>query len=197
MHLSKEIQKRLNELDTNLKLATTIYGDYPEKYAFNESFTRRFSAKTITNINTFSLVIFERNERLKYDYCFARAIFTDLSRLVSVIDLWIDKEQDIKEIKNGFDELELFVDFDFKNSNIDIDEAWTKIKNIFFGKENFWEELEWQNKYLEMLRVAKQNKYFEYYFPYTSHFWLRFSSTKTIKTINLSDYFISACCDAN
>jgi hypothetical protein len=197
MHLSNEIQRRLTKLNSSVKLASTVYGDFPEKYAFHEGTTRSFRVEFASNFSTLSVVLFERTEQLKYEYCFARGLFTDTDRLATLIDFWVDKEKEVKEIKQHFDEIELFADFDFRNPNNDIDKAWTKIKNIFFNDTKFWEHAEWRIKYLEMLTVAKGHKNFENYYPFTSHYWLRFSPTKTITTANLMDYYILACFDTS
>jgi hypothetical protein len=142
VNLSIEIQKELDELKSNVKLASTIYGDLPDKYAFHKSIGRSFRVQFADNNYTFSIVLFEKKQNLNYEYCYARAIINDINRLAKIIKLWVEKEQDIKDIKDRFYELELFVDFDFNNPNIDIDNAWTKIRNIFFNDTEFWQETE-------------------------------------------------------
>ena len=113
--------------------------------------------------------MFERTDKQDYESCFARGLFTDLNRLTTVIDLWVDKQKNISEIKSKFDELELFLDFEIKNPNQNIDKAWTKVKNMFFNDTEFWKQTEWNERYLEMLNEAIRHTAFESYSPFTSH----------------------------
>lgn len=191
MHLSNEIQRRLDKLKSNVKLASTIDGTFPDKYSFLNTAGRSFRAEFASTDKDVSIVLYERTDKQNYEKCFARGLFTDLDRLATVIDLWVDKQQGILEIKSKFDELELYSDFDIKNPNHDIDKAWTKVKNMFFNDTGFWKQTEWNERYLQMLNEAKRHKSFENYFPFTSHYWLRFSIDKDIKeTWTLDTYII-------
>lgn len=191
MHLSDEIQKRLEKLKSAVKLATTIAGTFPDKYAFYKETGRSFRVEFAATDNDFSMVLFERTEKLNYENCFARGLFTDLDRVTSVIDLWVDKQENIAKIKGQFDELELYSDFEVKNPDPDIDKAWTKVKNMFFNDTFFWKDPEWNNRYLEMLDVAKRNKFLESYFPFTSHDYLRFRiDTDPKETSTIIPYII-------
>jgi hypothetical protein len=192
VHLSQEIQNRLDILNSNVKLASTIDGTFPETYSFLQKGERQFRIEFASTDKEFSIVLFERTDNLNYENCFARGIFNNLERLASLIDLWVDKQKDILEIKDSFEELELFTDFEIKNSNIEIDRAWTKVKNMFFNTNQFWTDIEWSERYLNMLFEAKKHKSFENYFPFTSHYWLRFSLDKKLtETWILSLYIIA------
>ncbi|HVU57680.1 MAG TPA: hypothetical protein VHD83_21610 [Puia sp.] len=180
MHLSKEIQKRLDKLNSAVKLSSTIDGKLPERYSFYNIPGRSFRAEFGSTNTEFAIVLYERPNKNSYENCLARGMFNNVDRLTSLIDLWIDRNKDISEIKARFDELELYNDFEFINPNNDINNAWTKVKNMFFNTTKFWEELEWQSRYIEMLSEAKRYKGFENYFPFTSHYWLRFSIDKDL-----------------
>jgi|GEM_PF-1563054 len=191
MHLSKEIKRRLDKLKSNVKLASTIDGTLPDRYSFYSKSGRNFRTEFGSTNGNFSIVLYERTDKHNYENCFARGLFTNLDRLTLVIDLWVDKQKDISEIKSKFDELELYSGFEFQNPNHDIDKAWTKVKNMFFNNTEFWKQNEWNERYLEMLNEAKRHKAFENYFPFTSHYWLRFSIDKDIKeTWTLDTYII-------
>ncbi len=191
MHLSKELQRRLDKLNSNVNLATTIDGTLPDKHAFYNKPGRSFRAAFASSINDYSIVLYERTDNQNYEHCFARALFTDLDRLATVIDLWVEKQESILEIKHKFNELELYDDFDIKNPNKDINAAWTKVKNMFFNDTEFWKQPEWNERYLEMLNEAIQHQSFENYFPFTSHYNLRFSIDKDInETWDLNTFII-------
>jgi hypothetical protein len=181
VHLSKEIQRRLDELKSNVKLAPTIDGTFPDKYSFYFKTGRSFRTEFASTNNDFSIVLYERTDQQNYENCFARGLFTNLERLANVIYLWVDKQKGISDIKCNFDELELYSDFEITNPNQDIDKAWTKVKNIFFNDTEFWKQTEWNERYLQMLNEAKRHNAFENYFPFTSHYWLRFSIDKELK----------------
>lgn len=191
MHLSNEIQNRLDKLKSNVKLASTIDGTFPDKYAFYNQIGRSFRIKFASKDEEYSVILYERTDKQNYENCFARGLFTNLDKLTTVIDLWVDKLKEISEIKSQFDELELYSDFEIKNPNQDIDKAWTKVKNMLFNDTEFWNQCEWKERYLEMLNEAKRHIAFENYFPFTSHYWLRFSIDKDIKeTWTLDTYII-------
>ncbi|MBK6338941.1 MAG: hypothetical protein IPF63_04910 [Bacteroidetes bacterium] len=191
VHLSNEIQERLDKLKSNVKLASTIDGTFPDKYSFYNKVGRSFRAEFASTDKDYSIVLYERTDKQNYENCFARGLFTDLDRLTIVIELWVDKQKEISEIKSQFDELELYSDFETKNPNQDIDKAWTKVKNMFFNDTEFWKQSEWKDRYIEMLTEAKRHSAFENYFPFTSHYWLRFSIDKNIKeTWTLDTYII-------
>lgn len=178
-------------MKSNVKLASTIDETFPDKYSFYKNSGRSFRTEFGSTKKEFSIVLYERTDKQNYENCFARGIFTDLDRLVVVIDLWVDKQKDTLEFKSKFDELELYSDFEIKNPNQDIDRAWTKVKNMFFNDTEFWKQTEWKERYLEMLNEAKRHKSFENYFPFTSHYWLRFSVDKDLKeTWTLNTYII-------
>lgn len=191
MHLSKELQKQLDRLNSPVQLAATVDGTFPDKYAFYNSPGRSFTTEFASTNNKFSVVLFEKTPDLNYENCFARGLFNDIERVAMVIDLWVDKQKSISEIKEHFDELELFEDFEFRNANDDIEKAWRKVKNMFFNDTEFWKFLEWKERYVEMLSEAKKHKAFQNYFPFTSHYWLRFSIDKQMKeTWTLDTYII-------
>ena len=175
MNLSKEIQNRLNKLHSSITLASTIDGTLPDKYSFCHGPGRIFSAEYAMTDEEFSIVLYERTDKQNYGKCFARGLFNNIDRLTSVIALWVGTPNDISKIKSQFDELELFVDFEFSNPNDDINRAWTKVKNMKFNTPIFWKDPEWEERYNEMLIEAKQHPLFKNYFPFTSHYMLRFS----------------------
>lgn len=190
MHLSKEIQKRLDSLNSSVQLASTIDGILPDRYSFYNKPGKSFRTEFGATETIFSIVLYERTDNQNYENCFARGLFTNLDRLATVIDLWVDKLSDIAVIKKEFDELELYSDFEFRNPNSDIDNAWTKVKNMFFNDTEFWKYTEWKERYLELLNEAKKHKAFANYFPFTSHYWLRFSIDKDIKETWVLDTYI-------
>ena len=190
VHLSNEIQKRLDKLKSNVKLASTIDGTFPDNYSFYNKSGRSFRVEFASTDKNFSIVLYDCMDKQNYENCFSRGLFTDLDSIANVIDLWIAKQKDILEIKSEFDELELYSDFEIINPNQDIEWAWTKVKNMHFNDTEFWKQLEWNERYLEMLKEAKRHKAFENYFPFTSHFCLRFSIDKDIKEIWPLDTYI-------
>lgn len=191
MHLSNEIQKRLDILKSNVKLASTVDGTFPDQYSFYDKPGKSFRTEFGLTHNEFSIVLYERTSTQIYQNCFARGLFNDLDRLASVIDLWVDKQKDISIIKSEFDELELYADFDHKNPNPDIDKAWTKVKNMFFNDTAYWKAVEWNQRYLALLQEANRHKSLEDYFPFTSHDWLRFSIDKDMKEVWTLETYIT------
>ncbi len=120
-----------------MRLASTIDGVFPDNYAFYNKQGKSFRIEFASTDNEFSVVLFERTFEQNYENCFARGLFNDIVSLATAIDLWVNKQKDIIEIKNQFDKLELSEDFKFKNSNKDIDKAWTKVNNMFLMTLNF------------------------------------------------------------
>jgi hypothetical protein len=191
VHLSKEIQKRLDSLNSSVQLASTIDGILPDRYSFYNKPGKSFRTEFGATETLFSIVLYERTDKQNYENCFARGLFTNLDRLTTVIDLWVDKLIDIAVIKKEFNELELYSDFQFRSINSDIDNAWTKVKNMFFNDAEFWKFSEWKERYFELLDEAKKHNAFANYFPFTSHYWLRFSIDKGIKeTWTLDTYIV-------
>ncbi|HYF04257.1 MAG TPA: hypothetical protein VEC36_12820 [Patescibacteria group bacterium] len=190
MNLSEEIQARLHKINSSVALSYINDGTFPDEYAFYHRLGRSFRTEFAATEHEFSIVLFERTDKLDYENCYARGIFKNIDRLVNVIGLWVGKQQDILELKAKFDELELFTDFDFKNPNQEIDAAWTKVKNMFFNRTWFWEKPEWNSRYILMLNEAKKHNAFKNYFPFTSHYWLRFSIDKDLKETWTLDTFI-------
>lgn len=182
MHLSKEIQGILVGLKSDIKLAETMDGTLPDQYAFYNKKGRSFRAEFAQTDKEFSIVLFERTEKQNYEQCFARGIFNNLNRISKVIDLWVGKQKPISNLKTEFKELEIYQDFDFQNSNPDIEKAWNKVKNMFFNDTKFWKNIDWRNRYLEMLIGTKRHPEFQNLFPFTSHYWLRFSPKKDFIT---------------
>jgi hypothetical protein len=181
VHLSNEIQKRLNSLNSSIQLASCVDGTFPDQYSFYGKPGRSFRIDLGATETSFFLVLFERTKKQKYENCFARGLFTNLDSVATVLDLWVDKQHDIATIKKAFSELELYTDFDFRNANPEIDRAWTKVKNMFFNDTQFWKFPEWKERYYELLNEAKRHPAFANYYPFTSHYWLRFSIDKGLK----------------
>lgn len=128
---------------------------------------------------------------MNYENCLARAVFKDINKFARLIDLWVDKHTEIEKLSSEFSELELFKPFSFRHINPDIEAAWIKVKNMKFNNLLFWEDTDWNDRYEIMLDEAKRHKDFENYFPFTSHYWLRFSIDKEIKeTWTLDTYII-------
>lgn len=178
-------------MKSNVDLASTIDGTLPKEYAFYNKSGRSFRAEYGSTTFNYSIVLFERTDKQDYEKCFARGLLTNLDTLAIIIDLWVDKQKDIAEIKNKFDELELYADFAFNNSNQGIDNAWTKVKNMFFNDTKFWKTKEWNERYIEMLNEAKRHRDFENLYPFTSHYWLRFSTDEDTRgTWSLNTYII-------
>jgi hypothetical protein len=191
VHLSKELQKQLDRLNSPVQLATTTDGTFPDKYAFYNNPGRSFRTEFASTNNEFSIVLFEKTPELNYENCFARGLYYDIARVAMVINLWVDNQKSITEIKEHFDELELFKDFEFRHTNDDVEKAWRKVKNMFFNDTEFWKCSEWKDRYVALLGEAKKHKAFQSYFPFTSHYWLRFSIDKQMKeTWTLDTYII-------
>ncbi|TXD81653.1 hypothetical protein ESY86_00010 [Subsaximicrobium wynnwilliamsii] len=182
MHLSKEIQRILVGLKSAVKLAETMDGTLPDRYAFYDKKGRSFSAEFAQTDKDFSIVLFERTEKPNYEKCFARGIFNDLNKISKLIVFWVVEQKSISNLKTEFKELEIYQDFDFKNLNPDIEKAWNKVKNRFFNDTKFWNNIEWRNRYSEMLIRTKMHPEFQNLFPFTSHYWLRFSPKKDFIT---------------
>lgn len=181
----------MDGLNSYVQLASTIDGIFPDRYSFYNKPGKSFRTEFGAAENSFSIVLYERTDKQNYENCFARGLFTNLDRLATVIDLWVGKLSDISVIKKEFDELELYSDFEFRSSNKDIDSAWTKVKNMFFNDTQFWKYTEWKERYSELLNEAKKHTAFANYFPFTSHYWLRFSVDKDIKeTWTLDTYIV-------
>jgi hypothetical protein len=181
MHLSNELQIQLTSLNSSVKVGATIYGDFPEKYAFLHEGNRNFSIEFAGSENEFAIVLYEFRHEQKYSYCYARGLFSDIKRLANVVDLWAGQQKSAADIKHQFDELELFTDFEFRHPDPGIDLAWMKVTNMFFNDRSFWKKVEWGNRYLDFLAKAKQHKGFQTLYPFTTHYWLRFSVDKEIK----------------
>ena len=181
----------MDNLNSPVQLAPTIDGILPDRYSFYNKPGKSFRIEFGATEAIFSIVLYERTDKQNYENCFARGLFTNLDRLATVIDLWVDKLRDIAVIKKQFTELELYPDFPFRSINSDIDNAWTKVKNMFFNDNDFWKFSEWGKRYFELLVEAKKHNAFANYFPFTSHYWLRFSIDKGIKeTWTLDTYII-------
>lgn len=191
MHLSREIQAQLYRMNSSVKLSDTIYGELPDNYAYLHEGICQFTAEFASSQNEFSIVLFGNKDDKEYNYCYARAVFRDIKRLALVINLWVTRQKNAIEIKQQFEEIELFENFKITNPNPDIEWAWTKVKNIFFRNLKFWDSQEWNGRYLELLNKAKEHIAFRDLFPFTSHYWLRFSVDKNItQTWELSTYII-------
>ena len=191
VHLSNTIQAQLDKLNSPVKVSAIINGTLPDKYAFIYEGSRRFITEFADNENMFSIVLYEWNDEQKYNYCSARGILRDIERLATVIDHWVVKQKCAAAIKHQFDELELFEDFAERNPNRDIENAWTKVKNMFFKDLTSWKTPEWNSRYLELLQKAKEHPAFQNLYPFTSHYWLRFSVDKDRKeTWELGTYII-------
>lgn len=191
VHLSNELQKCLHKLKSRVVISSTSAGTLPDRYSFVHKQGRCFSAAFALNENSFSIVLLEKTDNLNYDNCFARGLFSDINRLAYVIDWWVDKQEDILLIKLRFEELELFSDFVTANQNSDIKKAWRKVRNTFFNDTEFGQYTEWKEKYWELLNIAMHHKAFENYFPFTSHYWLRFSPDKDLNvTWDLNTYIV-------
>lgn len=181
MHLSAELQNELDKLNSSVELASTIYGAFPDRYAFYGKRGKSFRTEFAANDAEFSIVLFETAKRMKYENCFARGLFHDIKRLATVIDLWVGQRKDIQEIKAQFNELELYQEFDIKNAGLQMEKAWRKVKNMHFNDTLFWRETDWNKRYLEMLIEAKRHPSFQHLFPFTSHQMLRFSVDSELK----------------
>ena len=66
-----------------------------------------------------------------------------------------------------------------------------KVKNWFFNDPSFWKTPEWNSRYSELIEKAKAHPAFQKLFPFTSHYWLRFSVDKDKKeTWEMDTYII-------
>ena len=183
MHISIEIQSRLHKYNSNIELdfSDSIHGmnnRNTNASCGTEKYGRNFIAGFAKSNNDFYIILFENKRKYIYIDCFARAYITDLEKLVHIIYLWVDKEIKISEIKELHNGIELFEEFNFRNSNNEINEAWRKIKNIFFFDDEFWNYTEWKSRYLELLIKANKHKILRNYYPTTSHQRLKFHLTK-------------------
>jgi hypothetical protein len=189
MHLSRELEKQLGQMNSQVKLASTVDGSFPEEYAFIHKGKRKFRTEFASTKREFSLILYESTNKQEYENCFARGLFTDIGRLANAIDYWSGKCKPIPELEESFTELELFKEPDFKNLGIEIQKAWRKIYNMFFNDSVYWKTPDWNSRYLEMLSEAKTHHAFQNYFPFTSHYLLRFSVDKQLhETWDLTVY---------
>ena len=180
MNLTILLQEQLDNLKLGTKLSACDDGHFPAQYAFNRGSERRIRTEFAATSQQYSIVLYERTNKYKYEICFARGIFNSLERLATVIDLWVDQLKDINEISDQFQELELYKSFSFKNTNPTIDKAWEKVKNRQFNNTEYWKKPEWEARYSEMLNAAKHYEAFKNLYPFTSHCVLRFSKDKSI-----------------
>ena len=195
MHLSNEIQSRLENSNSNIMLdfSDSIIGiNNTSTYARCEieKYGRNFIAGFAKSNNDFYIILFENKHKYIYIDCFARAYITDIEKLVHIIYLWVDKELNISEIKKLHNGIELFKEFKFRNSNNEINEAWRLIKNLFFFDDEFWNYIEWKSRYLDLLIKANKHKILRNYYPTTSHQRLKFHLTKDCKERWSHDLFI-------
>ena len=51
---------------------------------------------------------------------------------------------------------------------------------MFFNSTIFWIDPDWNRRYFEMLEQAKQHTLLENLYPFTSHYWLRFSRDRDL-----------------
>lgn len=197
MHLSKELQNRLDSISSKVMLAKTIDGTFPADYSFMSGNGRQFRTEFGSSLTDFSIVLFERSTNLNYENCYARAVFKDLDKLARLIDLWVDKQVSVDKLAKEFSELELFRPFSPRHDNPDIEASWTKVKNMKFNETTFWKKTEWNERYEIMLLKAKEHKGFQNYFPFTSHYNLRFSVNKEITITWTLPLSIIPCVDTS
>jgi hypothetical protein len=178
--LSKDLQDKLTKLGSTVELSKTIDGVVPTQYAFITGDGRTFST-IIASPTKFSILLHERTPALKYEFCFGRGLINSLDSVAKIVDLWVDKKKDISEIMKLFPEIEVFKPFEFQHPNTDIEAAWTKVKNLKFSDEKFYEDPDWNARHETMLVAAKKHVAFKNYFPLLSHYNLRFSIDKDMK----------------
>jgi len=176
MHLSKELQKQLNLVGSSLELAKTIDKESPTNYAFflpttSRNFRVAFGAHTYE----YALVLFDRTADMDYELCYLRGSFNSLSRLASSIKAWVETEEEIDTLAHQFEEFERFPVDTFKNPNPKIEARWQYVKNRIFNDLQFWKRYDWEKRYFNLIKEAKQYEAWKNYFPFTSLDWLRFS----------------------
>ena len=176
MNLTKEIQKHLMSVSSKLELATTIDGEMPSKYAFYKPKRKRsFRTELRKEEAGYSLVLFEVGNGRDYEFCYFRSVLDSLERLTNILIDWVENELSVTEIYEKYENLEKFKDYEYAHSNIEIEEKWLKVKNMAFNDLKFWQKLDFHKRYEIMLSTAKKRKEFEKFYPFTSHYWLRFS----------------------
>jgi hypothetical protein len=98
-----------------------------------------------------------------------------MKKVANSIKDWIEIEETVKNIANEFEEFEIFQFDEFENPNPEIEERWKYVKNRIFNDTLFCKKKDWEERYFKMLDAAKRKEAWKSYFPYTSHYWLRFS----------------------
>jgi len=176
MHLSKELQKKLKKIGSSIELAETIYNESPSNYVFYQpKKERNFRVDFGDSTNEYSIVFFDRTEERDYEICYLRGKFNSIERLAESIKSWIEDEERIDNLANDFSEFEVFQFDKYENPNPLIEAKWKYIKNRVFNNTKFWQNGGYEERYFQMIEVAKKKKEWESYFPFTSHDWLRFS----------------------
>jgi len=191
-NLSLALKKELDRLKSPLKLSTTIYGDWPEKYAFRKSIKagKDFRLVLADAHNAYAVQFLFINYKGEYDYCYGRALFNRVEDAAIAIDYWVFKNVNISGLQSKFKEIEIFEPFNYCHKDAEKEEQWIRAQNRFFNRGDFWLYPEWSLRYNEMLLAAKQAKEFENLYPFMSMWWLRFSHGKNLNGLWPLDLYI-------
>lgn len=176
MQLSKELQKHLELVNSRIELAKTIDNELPENYAFYKPLGRKnFRVEFGETQNDYSVVLFERTNNRNYEMCYFRGIINSLDRLSELINDWIEDNMSIELIDEKFPELEQFQSDEYECPNEEIERMWNYIKNTAFNDTEFWKHKDWEERFVKLVAVAKRKEEWKKYYPFTSHYMLRFS----------------------
>ena len=182
MHLSNELQKHLKKIGSSIELAKTIDKESPSNYAFYEpQKERNFRVYFGDKKSQFSIVFFERTKEKNYEICHLRGLFNSIIELAKAIKNWTEDENEIEEIANRFSNLEKYQFDDFENPDSRIDARWKYVRNSFFNDNKFWKNKNREERYFKMVDSAKRKDEWKNYYPFTSHYMLRFSLDNEIR----------------
>lgn len=174
MKIAVELQDFLEKIDSKIELAKTIDDKPPSNYAFYKPEKERsFRVNFGKTLHEYSVIYFKIQE--KNEFCCLRGIFNSMERIAISIKNWVEDEKTSNEIANRFSELESFEYDDYENPNSKIEKRWVSIKNFVFNDRWFWENRNWEQKYFKMIRMAKGIEEWKDFYPFTSHYMLRFS----------------------
>ena len=199
MHLSKTLQKQLKKIGSSIELAKTFDNTLPSNYVFYEpNKARDFRVGLRRAHRQFTVVLLEKTGVRDFVICYFRGIFTSMNELAKAIKHWVEDEYDIDKIATRFPNLEKYIFDEFENPNPIIEARWKYVRNRFFEQYKFWEGGDREIRYFKMVDHAKRRDEWKNYYPFTSHYSLRFSLTDEIShTWVLSLNIVPTWCKTN
>jgi hypothetical protein len=139
----------------------------PDYCAFAHSKKRDISASFYRN--AIGLTMSEKN------FCHARVLTSNVVIIAQLIDLWLEQNSSIEQIKLQFTEVEIFERFPFEKKDKKLQKKWNEVKNAFFKGEFSSETLHY-DICTTILEQAKKDMLLAKMFPYISVGRLCFSN---------------------